>query len=475
MNYEELGFKCGLEIHQQLSGKKLFCECPAIIRKDAPDFVFTRRLRASAGETGNVDLAALHEHRKGKVFEYQGYFDSSCLVEADDEPPHYVSMEALETALVMAKLLNMKLVDSIQFMRKTVIDGSNVSGFQRTALIGYDGFVEVKGRKINVDSLCLEEEAAQVVKRGKDKDTYNISRLGIPLLEIATAPSITSPEECRKVAGYIGMLLRSTGKVMRGIGSIRQDVNISIKGGARTEIKGFQDYKNIPKVVDYEIERQLKLIKEKKKVEESVRKAEPDHITSYLRPMPGADRMYPETDVETIIPGTVEIDVPITLENRKMKLVKEYGLSEDLAVLALKFESRNNYSFEKDFEKYASENLSPTAIADIILIKAPSIAKKEGKEISIFKIKDSFLEELSRGRIALSAANDVLKEFAVRGKVEFEKYDLLDESKIERIVKRIVSENKGAPRGLVMGKAMQELKGRANGKKVSDLVSKHLR
>ena len=474
-DYKAQGFKCGLEIHQQLSGEKLFCGCPALIKKGTPDFVFERKLRASAGETGKVDLAALHEHGKKKSFEYQGYFDTCCLVEMDEEPPHPVNREALEAALVMAKLLNMKIVDGIQFMRKTVIDGSNVSGFQRTALIGYDGFVEVNGRKIRVDSLCLEEEAAQVVKRGKDKDSYNISRLGIPLLEIATAPDIMSPDECREVAGHIGMLLRSTGRVMRGIGSIRQDVNISIKGGARTEIKGFQDYKNIPKVVDYEIERQLKLIKDKKKVEESVRKAEPNHTTSYLRPMPGADRMYPETDVEVIIPGRVELDVPETLEEKKSKLVKKHGLSEDLARLALRFEEKNDYSFEKDFKKYSSKSLSPTTMADIVLIKAPGVAKKESKDFDVLKVKDVLFSELSNGKIALSAVNDVLKEFAVKGKVDFKKYELLIDSETEKIVKKIISENKGAPRGLVMGKVMQELKGRADGKKVNELVSKHLK
>ncbi len=147
MNYEKIGFKCGLEIHQQLEGKKLFCNCPTNIKKEKPDFIFTRRLRASAGESGKIDKAAEHEQNKSKIFEYQGYHDVCCLVELDEEPPHPVNKDALEAALMTAKLLNMKINDSIQFMRKTVIDGSNVSGFQRTALIGQNGYIELNGKK----------------------------------------------------------------------------------------------------------------------------------------------------------------------------------------------------------------------------------------------------------------------------------------------------------------------------------------
>jgi len=228
MNYKELGFKCGLEIHQQLEGKKLFCNCPTIIRRDEPDFSFDRRLRASAGESGKIDVAASYEQQKNKLFTYQGYDDTTCLVEMDEEPPRPINQDALKSVLQVAKMLNCEIVDKIQVMRKTVVDGSNVSGFQRTALVGMNGWIDVNGKKIRVATICLEEEACQVVKRTKDHDTYNLSRLGIPLLEIATEPDIQNPEECRDAAAKIGMILRSTGACKRGIGSIRQDVNVSI-------------------------------------------------------------------------------------------------------------------------------------------------------------------------------------------------------------------------------------------------------
>ncbi|MBW2991422.1 Glu-tRNA(Gln) amidotransferase GatDE subunit E, partial [Candidatus Woesearchaeota archaeon] len=190
LNYNELGLKCGIEIHQQLEGKKLFCNCATEIRKGDPDFKVVRRLRASAGEEGGVDQAALYEQKKQKYFVYQGYDDITCDVELDEEPPHPVNQDALRAALQVAKMLNCKIVDEIQVMRKTVIDGSNTSGFQRTMVIGMNGFVEVGGKKVSIEGVFLEEEACQIIERTKTKnyDIYNLSRLGIPLIEIATGP-----------------------------------------------------------------------------------------------------------------------------------------------------------------------------------------------------------------------------------------------------------------------------------------------
>ncbi|MFT4310997.1 MAG: Glu-tRNA(Gln) amidotransferase subunit GatE [Candidatus Woesearchaeota archaeon] len=470
MDYKKLGFKAGLEIHQQLEGTKLFCSCPTIIRKDEPDFKIKRVLRASAGESGNVDKAAMHELEKSKEFEYLGYYDTTCHVETDDEPPGELNVSALNKTLKLAKLMNMKVVDEIQFMRKTVIDGSNTSGFQRTALIGVDGFIEVNGKKFGIESICLEEEACQVVKRTKTKDIYNLSRLGIPLIEIATAPDMSSPEECKDVAAYIGMLLRSIEGIKRGIGSIRQDVNVSIANGARIEVKGFQDFKNIPKVVEFEVKRQLDLIENKKRVQSEVRKAEPDFTTSFLRPMPGADRMYPETDIETIKPNLDEVEVPLTLEDKQKVYKKKYDLSDDLATQVVKYESKND-SLKKYFDM-ATKDLTPTTIADIILMKIPDTEKKEG-ELKYLDL-DELFENLKTGKITVSAVPEILS-ISTKKKVDYNSFKALDENEIKSIVKKIIGENKGAPMGALMGKSMAALKGKADGKLVSKLVRELLK
>src|SRR3989339_1563095 len=190
LNYPGLGLKCGLEVHQQLEGKKLFCNCPTLNSGKEADVKFERRLRAVAGETGKIDVAAKHEMEKGRKIIYEADSADTCLVECDEEPPHELNIEALETTLKAALLFNAKVVDEIQVMRKTVVDGSNVSGFQRTALVAQDGFIETSQGKVVIPTICLEEEAAQKLEDGNNFVRYRLDRLGIPLIEIATNAGI---------------------------------------------------------------------------------------------------------------------------------------------------------------------------------------------------------------------------------------------------------------------------------------------
>jgi len=266
LDYERLGLKVGLEIHQQLDTNKLFCECPSLIREDSADKTIKRVLRASAGETGDIDVAAMAEMEKQKYFVYEYYGDTNCLVELDEEPCHPINKDALGVVLQIAKIVDADVVDQVHVMRKTVVDGSNTSGFQRTSLIARKGLMEVElsdGRMlpVKVELLLLEEDAARIIEKGKDHDTYRLDRLGIPLIEFATGPDMHTPQEAKEVAAHIGMLMRSTGKVKRGLGTIRQDVNVSIIGGERAEIKGVQDLRILDKVVELEVERQLAMIR----------------------------------------------------------------------------------------------------------------------------------------------------------------------------------------------------------------------
>ena len=337
--YSKLGLKVGFEIHQQLDTHKLFCDCPSKIRKDKPDIIVKRKLHAVAGELGNVDIAALHEMQKQKTFVYEAYNDTTCLVELDEEPPHEINQEALHTALQVTMLLNAKPFKAIRVMRKTVIDGSNPSGFQRTMLIARNGWLRVNGKKIKIDTICLEEEAARKISKDEKTTTYRLDRLGIPLIEIATEPLDVMPREAKQVALKIGSLLRSC-KIKHGIGTIRQDVNVSIKGGVRTEIKGVQEPSLITKVIINEADRQEQAIKKGIKLKSSVRKAMPDGTTSFLRPMPGKSRMYPETDLPIITLSQsmlkqIEQTLPTTIE-QKMKQLQQY-INEGVAKQMLQY------------------------------------------------------------------------------------------------------------------------------------------
>ncbi|MEF8822114.1 MAG: Glu-tRNA(Gln) amidotransferase subunit GatE, partial [Halovenus sp.] len=463
-DYEELGLVAGLEIHQQLDTEtKLFCACPTTLRDpEASTRSFTRYLHPTKSELGELDQAAVEESRVDREFEYLAY-DSTCLVEEDDEPPARVDEEAMEVTLEIAQLLDMDPVDQAHVMRKIVVDGSNTTGFQRTMLAATDGVIETENGPVGIEDLMLEEESAQRVEETDGGVRYSLDRLGIPLVEIGTRPDISTPEQAYEAAEQIGMLLRSTGQVKRGLGTIRQDVNVSIADGARVEIKGVQSLDDIDDIVRNEVRRQDELLTiaddlaeregsvgeiqdvsgvfegtdsgviggalsgggtamavplfgfddivgreiqpdrrlgtefadhakrhgaggifhtdelpaygvtedEVEALREAVgagpddavalvaddpetaqlaieavqaraetaldgvpeetRGANEDGTTRYLRPLPGAARMYPETDVPPVEPDPTEVDTPELLTERVTRYQEEFGLGESLA------------------------------------------------------------------------------------------------------------------------------------------------
>jgi glutamyl-tRNA(Gln) amidotransferase subunit E len=277
IDYAKIGLKVGLEIHQQLNTQaKLFCGCPPALFKEEPEITFLRRLRPTQSELGQVDPAAFFEFQKGIRIRYEANRATSCLVEMDEEPPHPLNMDAVEVVLTAALMMNMHPIDEVHVMRKTVIDGSNTTGFQRTCIIASDGWIKVGEKVIPMQAASLEEDAARKTGTQDDGKTilYRIDRLGIPLIEVATAPVIYLPMEAQEVAFAIGRILRDTGKAMRGLGTIRQDLNVSLPNGALIEIKGVQELELISKVVEYEVQRQLGLIQVKEELQDRGVKAE---------------------------------------------------------------------------------------------------------------------------------------------------------------------------------------------------------
>ena len=261
-----LGFMCGLEIHQQLATDKLHSRMPSELFEYNSDESpndwprSTRRLRASRGEGGATDVAARFEQRRNRTFEYV-QSPNSGLVELDESPPRNHDTEAVDIVLTMAALMGAKPIPYLQAMRKTVVDGSNTSGFQRTTIVATDGIIEIDSSQVGIDLISLEEDSARKLetRRSENGETvvYNLDRLGVPLVEVATAPDVRSPEHAKETALALGRLLRDTRMVRRGLGSIRQDLNVSISCGDRVEIKGCQDLDWIPRIIQLEMARQL--------------------------------------------------------------------------------------------------------------------------------------------------------------------------------------------------------------------------
>jgi glutamyl-tRNA(Gln) amidotransferase subunit E len=653
INYAEIGLKVGLEIHQQLATTaKLFCNCPPELFKEQPEIVFLRRLRPTQSELGQVDPAAYFEFQKGVRIRYEANHATSCLVEMDEEPPHPLNMEAVETVLMTALMMNAKPVDEVHVMRKTVIDGSNTTGFQRTCVIALDGDIKVGGKIIPIQHASLEEDAAR--KTGTEEDgkiiRYRIDRLGIPLIEVATGPVIYSPAEAQEVALAIGRILRDTGRVMRGLGTIRQDLNVFIPNGALVEIKGVQELELISKVVEYEVQRQLNLLSirdELKKanveaaclneefvdatavfkqttckilqkalnkhhcikavklpnfngflkrelmpdfrlgteladrarfwgrvggifhtdelpaygvtteevkalrktvnakdedavvfvadvpenVEDALkavverarealegvpaetRAANADGTTRYMRPRPGAARMYPETDIPpspitSAFVEKVRQNLPEPAEKKLARLMKEYSLNEKLAKQVVDSEYSNL------FEVIARESgVSATTVA-AFLTETVKALKRDG--VHVESVSDEQVVDIFRlvgvRRLAKEAISDVFGWLSrhenssteetkrqqptakVIGGIEVPQgkiYDeaiaalglaMLSQETLETLVNRVINENKRSVDklgknafGMLMGLVMKEVRGKADPELVSKLLKERLK
>jgi len=623
----DLGLKVGIEVHSQLDTKcKLFCGCPTRLSTEEPEIVFLRRLRPTQSELGQVDPAAMFEFQKGRTIAYEADSDTTCLVEMDDEPPHNLNDEAIDTVLMISLLMNLKPVDEIHVMRKVVIDGSNTTGFQRTAAIGLNGFLEISNKRVSIQHVSLEEDAARKTGEAGMTVNYRIDRLGIPLVEVTTGPVINSPEEAQDTALAIGRLLKATGKVKRGLGTIRQDLNISTRHGALVEIKGVQKLYLISKVVELEVQRQNELIKLKnelldrglsegdvvdklvdvtdvfsktqckviraplshggvvyairlpkfsgllkrelmpgvrlgtefsrramfagkvggifhsdelpaygitqeelettqarvgagefdavvlvadklenakdalravidrakevlKGVPEETRAANPDGTTAYMRPRPGAARMYPETDVPPIAVTseritTIKANLPPPPDTVMKRLAETYGLNEKLAGQLL------DSDYMELFERAASSTkIQPSFIATVLTETFKSL-ERDGvplENVSVEQIEGVF-NIVNSGETAKESVEYIITWMAKNpGKMPDEAIQklglkMLSESELASIVDKVVTENASLVKdqgeraaGKLMGLVMTQVRGKADARRVAALLKERIK
>ncbi len=261
-DYAEVGFRSGLEIHQQLlTAKKLFCRCPAGRYSDKYDAEILRHMRPTLSELGEYDGTALMEFKTKKEIIYRINRETVCTYEMDDTPPFMMDEEALDEALGVAMLYSLNLVDELHIARKQYLDGSIPTGFQRTTIVGVNGWVPYKDRRVSIVQLGLEEDACREVSDVGHRRVYRTDRLGMPLIETVTGPDMRTPQEVADVAQILRRLVRSTGNVRTGMGAAREDVNVSVRGGTRVEIKGVPRIPRIPLLTYHEAMRQWNLLR----------------------------------------------------------------------------------------------------------------------------------------------------------------------------------------------------------------------
>jgi len=479
-DYEKIGLRIGIEVHNRLQTKhKLFCNCKPEFSNSKMTSLIKRKLRAVAGELGQVDVAALYEYLRDRTFFYQCYPEETCIIEADEEPPRSMSKEALEVVLQVALLLKAEIPDEIHIMRKTVVDGSNTCGFQRTAIVGMNGALDTTQGKVRINNISLEEESAGIVKQEDNEITYRLDRLGIPLIEIGTAPDIKNPEHAKEVAEKLGMLIRSTGKSQRGLGVTRQDVNISISKGARVEVKGVQELDMIPSIIDNEIKRQQELIAKGEKPKEETRVAKEDGTTEFTRPLPGGERLYPETDLETIVIDKKflsKIKIPETWEEKSKKLSKV--LPKEMVNQVLRSE------YLDMFEKF-SKNNDPILVASVLTSTIKDL-RRRGFETEILSEEhfNELFSSLDKKLISKEAIPNVLEiickeKISVKEAIGKSGLKALSEEQLREIIRKIFAKYpdlvKEKKVSALMGEVMKSVRGSVDGKTVSKVLNEELK
>ncbi len=476
INYNALKLKCGLEIHTQLDTKhKLFCNCPTTMGEREPVMTIKRKLHPVASELGEMDVAAQFEYLRNRSFNYQVFGNETCLVELDEEPPRETNRDALRIVVQIALMMNCEIPNEIHVMRKTVIDGSNTSGFQRTMIVGLNGFARYKGQKIEITHVALEEDAAGIVEEKDNVVTYRLNRLGVPLVEIGTGLLVGySPQEIQEIAYLIGMTCRSTNATKKGIGSIRQDVNVSIRGGERVEVKGVQELGLLAKVIENEVKRQMTV----RRVGKEVRAALPDGTTKFTRPLPGAARMYPETDLHTFVVSKEMIEeikknLPEDWHDRLNKF-KKMGLSDDLANQILDSE------YADLFEKIVKEK---RVEASVVANTFTSILKDLRREkIPVENLTHAHFEKLfallKNEKIVKEGIQPILKALTQSPMENIE--DIIKKLELEAIsvteLKKIIGEleekNPEASKDKLIGLVMARVRGKVDAQVVMKLIKK---
>src|SRR2546428_104204 len=492
MDYRALGLKVGLEIHQQLATHKLFCEDVSALVDTADGQRFRRRLRPTQSELGEVDAAALEEAKRRLTFVYEAT-PNSCLVEADEEPPHPPNPAALDIALEIALLLNARPVSEVDFMRKIVIDGSNTSGFQRSALVALDGWLETNGKRIGVPTILLEEDAARKLGEAGDEVVYRLDRLGIPLVELATTPNIETPDEARDVALMFGSLLRATRKVKRGIGTIREDLNVSIEGGARIEIKGVQELRMIATFVEREVERQVMLLAAAAELKKRNIRSVPTDVRDVTAVFHKTESKVVRTALKKggvvlgwALPGFAgllkgKLGPELAAHARIARLAREYRIHEQQARQLVQEGS------DAAFEAIAREFGEAKLVATVLLYTFGEL-RREGFDVDgipVDHLRELF-SLLKAGRFAKEAVPEIVREMArtrsraseatgTLGVTRMSRQDLesiVDEAL--RVSEDLISSRGNAAEKALMGQVMERVRGRADGKLVSEVLHERL-
>ena len=346
-------------------------------------------------------------------------------------------------------------------------------------MVARDGFIKTSKGKVGIDFVLLEEDAGRIISRKKNEEIYRLDRLGIPLVEVVTAPEVSDAIHAKEVALKIGEILRSC-KVRRGIGTIRQDVNISIRGEKRVEIKGMQNMNIFVKAIEMEILRQKELSDLGKPTEMEVRNVLEDGTTEFLRPMPGSARMYPETDLPLLhisrdFVNEVKKNLP-KLRGEIENELKKQGLSEEMVGILFK---RNKLEIYKELYEI---NGNPRLIGKVLFLYPKELAKKLGKpveeieeilnkDVLSFILEATYKEKVQEGDLKI-VLERIISGIELKEAIKLEKKDLVG---VEEEIMNLIKIKPGLNPNAYMGLVMKEMCGAISGGEAMQIINKLLK
>lgn len=411
-----------------------------------------------------------------------------------------LNKECVRKAIMAALILNCKVPEYMYFDRKNYYYPDLPKGYQITQLhdpVGVNGSIKIDcngvTKKIKIHDIHLEEDAASM-EHFSDVSLINYNRAGVPLLELVTEPCIESPEEAvafleemRRIYQYADISEADTKK-----GQIRCDVNVSIMDkdsnelGTKVEVKNVNSFGNVYETIKYEIERQSKLKDEGRYdevVQETRRFDEETGTTIRMRTKADAiDYKYfvepniPKFKIDSNLVEEIKKCIPVLPNERKIKYINEYGLSEYDANIIIK-----NKEYADYFEECVSLGMDKKIAANYLIVQIIAYLNKEAISLNEFYLKPNLLNqiisELEKGNISSKQAKDIFNKALEEEKepknfISKDNAQISDSNELTIIIDNILRNNtsqveayKGGKTNLFdyfVGQVMKETRGKAN-------------
>lgn len=474
MSYEPV---IGLEVHVQLKTKsKVFCGCTTEFG-GAPN---TQTCPVCLGFPGTLPV---------------------------------LNQRALKGTIRVALALNCSISQKMQFHRKNYFYPDLPKNFQISQYdepLSYNGYLKIKSdgteKTIKIKRVHLEEDTGKLMhEEGENSSLIDFNRSGIPLLEIVSEPDINSSDEAYRYLTTLKSILQylEVSDCDMEKGSLRCDANISVrkKGesalGTKTEIKNMNSFKGVKAALEYEFERQVKILESGEKLIQETRLWDPERgITQSMRSKEEAHdyRYFPEPDlVPYILPeGLIDMEkkaLPELPQARKARFIKTYGLPEyDADVLT---QDKELADFYEDCTKYYDK---PKVISNWMMTDVLGYLNAKATQLKAIKLTSQnlagLLKEIDSGKISGKMAKDILIEMLEAGKdarkIIEEKglVQISDEVQLERFAEEVIAENKKTVEDYLKGKenaimflvgqVMKKTKGRANPAVINEILKRKL-